>query len=289
MTITHISLAQIRVLTEIAQTGSFSAAAQSIGMTQSGASHAIKKLEEALGVKLLMRMRDRVVPTEIGLSVLADAREVILAIERIRQTCAAGTGVHTGRVRIGSVVSAASRVLPRRLAEYRRRYPDVAVTLMEGTDQEVCEWVERAVVDIGLTAETSAGTEGIVVAEDAFRLVVAQGHALARKKSIDLAEVAKEPFLMSGSGCEPAIRRIFARARIDPIVAGHVRDTGALIKMVGEGLGITLMPELSLPEREQSISVVDIHPAARRQVLALTRKNQELMPAVGKLVQVLAR
>jgi DNA-binding transcriptional LysR family regulator len=180
-----------------------------IGMTQSGASQAIRVLEAALGVKLLERGRGGVVPTEIGRTVLQDARDAVLAIERMQQRCAAASGLQIGKLRIGSVASAAARILPQVLAQFRRHYPGVQLTMLEGTDREVLQWVETGIVDIGLTSESSSEIDSRVIAEDDFLLLVNRDHVLSKRRRVKLGEIAEESFLMSGSGCEPAIRQLF--------------------------------------------------------------------------------
>lgn len=287
MTITHINLAQLRVFAAIAEEASFSAAAARIGITQSGASQAIRTLEAALGVRLLARYRDGVVPTEIGQAVLADARDALAAVERLQQRCAAAAGQLTGRLRIASVVSAAAHLLPPVLADYRRRYPEVAVTLLEGTDREVLEWVEGAAVDLGLTAECSPETTSIEILADDLRLLVPAGHRLAGRAPVPLADIAPEPFLMSASGCEPAIRQLFATAGLVPRVVFTVRDTLTLVHMVAQGLGVTVMPDLSIPRDEPGLRSLALDPPARRTLLAVTRSAMPPLPAAEKLVQML--
>lgn len=288
MTITDITLAQLRILAAIVDEGSFSAAAQRIGMTQSGASQAIRALEATLGVSLLTRRRGGVVPTEVGRLVLDDARIALLAVERMRQACAAARGSHAGRLRVGSVESAARRILPPLLARFRLLYPAVEVALMEGADDEVLAWVEARAVDVGLTAAMSPGTEGRVIAEDDFLLVVPQDHALAARDRVSLAEVATVPFLMSGGGCAPAVHRLFAAAGVTPEVTLTVRDPLALGRMVAQGLGVTVMPELSIPEGEPGLRRLPLDPPARRRLLAVTHRAPPPPPVAGPFLELLA-
>jgi DNA-binding transcriptional LysR family regulator len=256
-------------------------------MTQSGVSQAIKCLEDALGLQLLARGRNGALPNEIGRAVITDAREAILAIERMQQKCAARKGEHRGQLRIGSVQSASMRLLPPKLAAYQERHRNIDITLMEGTDAEVCEWVENAVVEIGLTAVDSPTTRASLLAEDDFLLVLRRDHRLARRRSVTLREIASEPFLMSASGCEPAIRQIFARANVSPRIAFHVRDAAALVKMAAQGLGVTLMPALAIPENAPGVSRVRLEPRSRRRLLLVTRRDRDLSPVAEGFYQML--
>ncbi|MHB8271822.1 LysR family transcriptional regulator [Bradyrhizobium sp.] len=284
MTITNISLAHLRVLTAVADRGSFSAAAEEIGITQSGVSQSIKQLEAVLGARLLVRGRDGVTTTDLGSAALADARAALQAIERLRQRCSAAKGLQSGHLRIGSISSVAARLLPGPLAEFRRLYPGISVELIEGTDGEVGEWVENKVVDLGLSGETTPGLHATVIARDDFALVVGAKHSLAKRRGVRLSEVGHQPFLMSTSGCEPAIRRLFRKARIDPPIAFRVRDPAALANMVGQGLGVTIMPRLAIPAGIRSVVCLPIEPREKRRIVALTQKSRHDMPAIDLLL-----
>src|SRR5512135_20514 len=143
ISMSNISLRQLSVLSAVVDTGGFTAAAQKLGITQSAASQALITLEAAVCVELVSRGGDVTVVTEIGSQVLADAREALRAVERLRERCANSAGLPSGTLRIGSVVSAAARLLPTRLRHLATRYPAIRVVLMEGTDEEVSEWAAR--------------------------------------------------------------------------------------------------------------------------------------------------
>ncbi|MGJ4896001.1 MULTISPECIES: LysR family transcriptional regulator [unclassified Bradyrhizobium] len=288
MTITNISLAHLRVLSSVVDCGTFSAAATEIGLTQSGVSQSIKHLEAVLGGQLLIRHRDGIRITELGRAVLADARAALQAVERIRQTCSAVNGLLAGHIRIGSVSSVAARLLPARLAEFKRMYPRITVSLIEGTDAEVCEWVEKDIIDLGLTGETTPAVQPIVIMEDEFVLVVASDHRLASRRQISLTDAADEPFLMSASGCEPAIRQIFDQAKINPPIVLRVRDAEALVNMVSQDIGITIMPQLAIPADSRAIAQISIKPRRRRQVFAITRSGAPKVPAAERLNAMLS-
>lgn len=289
MTITNISLAHLRVLSTVAEQGTFSAAAEEIGITQSGVSQSIKHLETVLGAQLIVRRRDGVTTTDLGRDVLADARAALHAVECIRQRCSAAKGLPSGHLRIGSVSSVAARLLPAPLAEFRRLYPRITVGLMEGTDAEICEWVDKNIVDLGLTGETTPEVQSVVIGEDEFVLVLGSEHRFSKRQSIRLTELAQEPFLMSTSGCEPAIRRIFRNSKIDPAIVFRVRDPEALANMVSQGHGVTIMPQLAIPTQVERIATISIEPQQRRHIFAVTRRGRSELPAVGTLKIMLSK
>jgi DNA-binding transcriptional LysR family regulator len=282
MTITNVSVAHLRVLTTVVERGTFSAAAEEIGITQSGISQSIKQLEAVLDTRFLVRHRDGVTTTDLGRAALVDARAALQAIERLRQSAA--KGLQSGHVRIGSVSSVAARLLPGSLAEFRRLYPGISVDLIEGSDSEVCEWVENKIVDLGLSGETTPTLLPTVIAKDDFALVVGSKHILAKRRGVRLSDLKHEPFRMSTSGCEPAIRRLFKKAKIDPSIAFRVRDPAALTNLVAQGLGVTIMPRLAIPAGTRSVVCLPIEPRQARRIVALTQKSHNKMPAIDLLL-----
>ena len=283
----NITLAQLRVLVTVVDRGGFTAAAQVLGMTQSGVSQAVQSLEDAVSVALLSRGRDGVEPTEIGRVALAEASAALAAVDRFRQHCASWAGLDSGTLRIGSVASAASRLLPPKLRNFKIRYPRIEIVLLEGSDAEISDWVLADVVEIGLTAYQPSDLRAELVAEDDFIAVVGRQHRFSKRRSISIADLAEEPFIMSGSGCEPAIRAFFVESGRNPQVAFTVRDMTTLFEMVRQGLGVTIVPSLSLPSDQTDLRVVGFAPARRRNLLAVTRSSGPLSPAADAFLSVL--
>lgn len=149
---------------------------------------------------------------------------------------------NTGRLRIGSVPSAAMRLLPRLLHSFQRRHPGIELVLLEGTDQEVREWVLSHIVDVGFAGIPLKGLYTQLVAKDELLLVVPHAHQLALHKTVSLKQIAVEPFLISKGGCEPFIRQLFRTAQVTPHVTLEVREMTTLLSLVQEGLGVTIVP-----------------------------------------------
>lgn len=247
----------------------------------------MQSLEEALGVVLLSRGRDRAEATEIGLRVLAETKSALSAVERIHQHCAAWSGLDSGRLRIGSVASAAVRLLPDRIRAFRTRYPSIDITLLEGSDAEVRDWAVVDAVDIGFTTEEAAGLESRVVAEDDFVAIVPRRLRRIATQAASLSELSHHPFVMSGSGCEPAIRAMYTSEKCELRVAFTVREMTTLFEMVRQGLGVTIVPTLSLPGDMTNLRVLQLDPPRRRKLLAVTRHQPYLSPASAAFLELL--
>ncbi len=286
--LTNVSLRQLRAFAGVIEAGSFTAASESLGVTQSSISQSISRLEDALGVPLVSRNRDGVVPTEIGTQALADAEAALRAVERLHQRCSAYRDLAVGILRVGSVGSAAARLLPGALKALRDQHPALEVNLFEGTDEEVADWTLEGIVDVGFTAETRSGLANKVVASDEYVAVLPKDHPAKGKKRMALSDLDEEPFVMPGASCEPSIRAMFAEAGASPKVACTVRGTSSLLSMVGAGIGVTIVPELSLPDDRSEFAIVKFLPPIIRHVLAVTDATVKPTPGVEALLANLA-
>lgn len=287
-----VTLQQLRVLVAVAEAGGFTKAAGALRMTQPGVSHTIAGLEAQLGAPLVERGRGGVRPTEVGERVLVYAREILSLVERIGHEASEAYELRTGRLRIGSFPSAASRILPALMGAFNERYPGVEVTLMEGTDQEVLEHVRSRAVDVGFVTLPAGGVETVPVAEDELLAVLPGRHPLGDAEAVSIERLAKEPFVMSKGGCEPLISSAFRSAGCEPSTRFEVRDMGAILAMVGEGLGVTIVPELALPRHPEDLAdlrTVPLDPPVRRRLALATRSLDTSPPAANAFFQLAQR
>jgi DNA-binding transcriptional LysR family regulator len=275
-----MTLTQLQVFIMLVETGNFTRAAERLYMTQSAVSHALANLERELGVVLLERQRTGVTVTWVGEQVLRHARSIIGAVECIRQETAAAKGVETGKLRVGSFPSVSKEVLPPILGSFRRSYPGIEVTLLEGTDQEVYDWLVSCAVDMSVVTLPTANVTTIPLASDEMVAVLPADHVLAKTETIQVEHMVSDPFIMSKGGCEPLIRTIFERVGITPHVAFEASDTGAVLAMVEEGLGVTIVPRFALSAAFLHARILSLDPPIHRQLGLAVRPHASLSPAI---------
>jgi DNA-binding transcriptional LysR family regulator len=276
----NVTLVQIRCFRGVAERGSFTAAAEQLCLSQSAVSQAVAGLEKTLGVPLLVRGRDGVTLTSAGAGALQHARVVLACVERF------AAGVRTsralsGNLHIGVVQSAAIRLLPGWMRQLRAIHPEVKIVLYEGTDPEVTGWVEAGAVEIGFTSRTQAALTATPVFEDDYVVVVPKRHEFAGRTSVSLKELDGKRMLMSGGGCETLVAELLAAASSNPEIACMVRDNATLVSMVGEGLGLTIMPELAVPVDHSRVIIIRLRPNVRRTLHAVTVGLDKISPAAS--------
>src|SRR5215216_2828875 len=261
--------AQLRVLVTVADTGGFSPAATRLSMSQPGVSRAVAALESELGTTLLTRRNGRAAPTAAGERVLLHAREMLARAEAIRQEASAAGGVCTGRVRLGSFASVSAQLLPGILATLRVRHPGVEVTLFEGHDEEVIGWVRERAVDVGVVTREAPDLDVRPLAAD--RLV---------------ALLAPEPFILSRGGCERLILETFTAAGHAPRIAFEVHEVSTIVAMVAEGLGVSVVPELSAVAVPARVALRPLSPPVRRPLGLAVPSLAEAPPGVRAFLDV---
>ncbi|MCF6468613.1 LysR family transcriptional regulator [Nonomuraea sp. MG754425] len=262
-----MTFTQLRVLRAVARTGSMTRAAEELATTQSAVSHALRALERELGVVLLVRGGHGVSLTAVGRAVCHRATLILNQLEALEQEASAARGQDGGALRVGVIPSANARLLPPILRAFGRAHPQVRLTVIEGSDGEVLEWLRTGAADVATLTDAAAGVSPELVTEplarDRLLAVLPTGHDLSAGPAVPVAELARHPFIMSTGGCEPLIRSLGVRWRCHY----RVRDTGSILAMVAEGLGVSIMPELSLPARLTGVAALPLEPETPRTIL----------------------
>jgi DNA-binding transcriptional LysR family regulator len=150
-----MTFTQLEIFALVAELRGFTAAALRLGVSQSAVSHAIKSLEQELGVQLIERQGATADVTELGKRLLVRVREILGLTESMRQEVALASGLNKGLLRIGSFGPTSSlKLIPAILDVFQKRYPGIEVRIDEGTDNETLQWILDRRVDIGFVQQT---------------------------------------------------------------------------------------------------------------------------------------
>lgn len=254
---------ELRILVAVAEEGGFSAAAPRLGTTQSAVSHALRGIERKLGVVLFERGRYGARPTPAGARAVAHARRVLRMLEvLVREARDTPTAEITGPLRITAFRSAALYLLPAVLERLSARHPGIEATVTvvreigPGTAGEVAEG--RADLGIatlgagtlGAGTQPAPGLVGDVLLEEPYALVHPAGHPDPRSL----------PLVDWKENCSAATRAWWAAQDWIPAATVRAEDDGAVLSMVGSGLGMAIMPALSLTAVPPGTRITDLGP-----------------------------
>lgn len=285
-----MNLTQLRSLIAVAEAGSFTAAAEAVGVTQSGMSQALAALEETLGVKLLVRQRHGVELTAFGERALDHARAAFAHLESVRQEAMEVTGEETGSIRIAALPSVFATVLPPLLRRFRSLHPGIKVVALETDDREVEVWLEAGAVDLGVVLNPSPDSAAVLIGQDAWVGVLPASHRLGRRSTLSLTELAAEPFVLATGGCHVHARTLAETAGLSLAdVRMEVRDWASATALVREGVGVSLVPESTLPEKRKGLRTVRLDPPLARLFGLKTSSAREVSRASRLFVELAKR
>src|SRR5262249_1915947 len=176
-------LHHLHALTAIADSGSFTAAAKRLRISQSSLSHSISDLEGELNLSLLERSRQGARPSQAGLRILAHARQALASVESIRAEARSSAGQLFGRVKIGSIPRAAIAFLPKVIGPFCRENPHVEVVLLEEPSQgmeQLVKWLRGAVIDVAIMELPVPDLNVVPFLRDELCVIVASSSPAAR-------------------------------------------------------------------------------------------------------------
>jgi DNA-binding transcriptional LysR family regulator len=245
---------RLRVLREVTARGSFAAAAEALSFTQSAVSQQIAALEREAGTRLVERGVRPVRLTDAGRALLAHAEVVLARLDEAEQELGEIARLRRGRLRLASFPTAIATLVPRALAVFNQRHPDVDLTVIDDHGQGLIPRLARWELDLALIYEHAALPEPDVelerthLLEDPFDLVVPLGHPLAGRASVALEELADETWI--GGAPDSAYGAIVVHscqaAGFEPRFAFGSDDYNAVQAFVAVGLGIAVLPRLAL-------------------------------------------
>ncbi|HGM6069661.1 TPA: LysR family transcriptional regulator [Stenotrophomonas maltophilia] len=263
-----MNLAHWRLLVAVADEGTISRGADRVGISQSGASQALAQLEASLGFAVFVRERRQVEITALGRRVIEHARSMLGGLQAIRALADDSRGVSGVRIRLASFPSIISGVLPPLLRDFRRRHPGIEVVTVEGTDVEVEHWLASGMVDVGVVMNPAADRDPLALGSDEWMAVLPQAHPLGRRATgggVALSELAGEPFILATGGCTVNGQRLMSDAGLEMAdVRVTVRDWASACVLVREGLGVSLVPESTLPGDRHGLRVMPLRPLIHR-------------------------
>ncbi|QFZ21071.1 LysR family transcriptional regulator [Saccharothrix syringae] len=264
-----MELQQLRYVVAVAETNSFTRAAERCLVVQSALSHQIARLERELGARLFERTSRRVRLTPAGAAFLPAARQCLDAAERAAAEVAAAVGEVRGRLALGTIPTVTAVDLPRALREFRGRYPHVRISLRVGGSDDLVAQVKEGTLDVAfLGLPTTARLDGVASCEllrDRLLAVVAPDHPLAGEPSVTLRRLAGEVFvdLPAGTAGRAQSDLAFAAAGLVRDVAFEVTTADFIGRLVEQGLGVAMLPAAYAPQLTGVVTVEVADAAAR--------------------------
>lgn len=292
-----MTLTELRYVVAVARERHFGRAAESCHVSQPTLSAAIKKLEEQLEVRLFERSPTEVTVTPLGEEIVRQAQVVLEEAAAIPIIARRGKDPLAGPLTVGVIHTISPYLLPRLVGEVIRRHPQMPLVLQENFTVNLLEMLRNGEIDCAILAEPFPDS-GLAVAalyDEPFMIAVPSGHRLARRKSVPADELKRETMLLLGTGhcfrdqvldvC-PEFARFSSDAEgIRKSFEGSSLET--IKYMVAAGMGVTVVPMMSVPREPDPAGQVTYVPFAppvpTRRVVLATRRSFTRHEAVDAL------
>jgi LysR family hydrogen peroxide-inducible transcriptional activator len=245
-----MELHQLRYACAVAETGSFSRAAERCQIAQPSLSQQVLKLEEDLGVKLFDRLGRGVRLTEPGRAFLPHARAILDHVDLARASVASNNTSVRGNVTLGAIPTIAPYLIPRYTAAFTKRYPDARLRIVEETTPVLIDGLRDLSIDFALLALPlrHKDLELQPLRTERLLAVLPEDHPLAASESLSLAELRGESFVMLRDGhCFRDLSlALCGSARVNPNIAFESGQFSSILGMVAAGIGMSLVPEMAI-------------------------------------------
>ena len=242
-----MELRQLEYFVAVAEECHFTRAAQRMHVAQSGLSASIRSLERELGAALFLRSTRQVELTEAGRALLVEARRALTNVAAAKDAVAAVQGLLRGRLAIGAIQCLCTVDLPGVLARFSRQHPGVDIQLRHDSSGALVEQVRAGRLDIAFVTRPPRVPDEVAIQPlDTVPMMLACGpdHPFAARDSVDLAELEGQPFVdyHPDWGTRDTVDRLLAANCVDRHVALEVNDVHSLLDLVGNGLGVAILP-----------------------------------------------
>lgn len=232
----------------VAEAMSFRRAAAQLGTVPSSVSRTIAVLEDSLGVELFERSSKGVQLTQVGHAFLRDARGIVVAVDRARETADSVASGYGGRLRVGVCEDATTPTFAAVLAGHREQCPAVELELFEMPSAAQPSALQRGEIDIGLLLPP-VPSDGLQLDElwsEDWLVAMPSDHRLAASEVISIRDLSGENFVTAhqefGPGCHQQTQEMFAAAGVRPRIVARAFRRMTMLMLVHSGAGVTLVP-----------------------------------------------
>jgi len=291
-----MDLHQLEAFVAVVERESFTRAAETLHLTQPAVTRQVAGLELELHTRLLERMGRRVQLTASGEALYRYATEILRLCQEAERVVADVASGAAGRLAVGASSTTATYILPPLLRHFRAAHPGVELSVHTGISARVVAMVRSNVVDVGIVTglQHEDGLVRIPLAEYATVVVVYPEHPLARNAGpIATTDLQGSPLILmeEGTNLRSYVDRLLSAAGVEEQVTMELDNVEAIKKMIEAGLGISLLPLISVMSEVETgrlvvLPLIDV-PSAQRRIAAIHRQDKYMGTALKAFLALL--
>jgi len=292
-----MDLWQLHIFCRVIEHKSFSRAAEAVHLSQPTVSAHIKDLEAHFGCPLIDRLAKEAAPTQAGRLLYGYARRLLGLRDEAESAMSQYQGKTRGRLVVGGSTIPGTYLLPRAVGRFRRRYPEVRLSLVIEDTAGIISGILEGVLELGVVGAES-GEKDIrqeAVMEEEMRLIVPRGHPWAKRRRVALAELWEEPYIAreAGSGTLQSLQAHIGdlgRERRELNVIAEMGSTEAVCQGIREGIGVSILSPLAVAEdlaagRLKALAVEGLD--LTRRFYLTTHRRRSLSPLATAFIEEL--
>lgn len=276
-----------QVIVKIVELGSFAQAAAFCNYSQSAVSKIVSTVESELGVTLLIRTHKGVRLTEDGAQLFPYIRGLSNTDAALYEKASELVGIESGTIKLGTFSSISSHILAPILRDFKKEHPNIKFELFEGLYSDTEKWISNGTTDLGFVyMPTMKEFTTVPMFEDRMLALLPSDHPLAALDVIPLAAFENEPFIML-SGTDREVLKAFSRKHIKPDIEYVTDNDYAIISMVENGLGLSILAELMLRDDNHDIVVRETEAKTSRKIGLAIKNKAHVSLAVNNFMDFL--
>ncbi|WP_164914436.1 LysR family transcriptional regulator [Aminipila luticellarii] len=281
-----MNISQYEAFLKTIELGSLTKAAETLGYTQSGLSHMMNALESDCDLKLMMRDRSGVRITADGQQLLPYFQTICNGQHNLSEKINEIHRLEFGLVRVGTFTSVSAQWLPGIIKRFHADFPKIQFELLHGSNNEDLEdWVINGRVDCAFVKiPTRQPLEAIFLRRDPFVAILPSNHDLADHLFLPVSALTEYPYIKLDESADDGISDIFESHQIRPNVRFVEKEDYAIMAMVDNGLGISVLPELVLKDTARKIVIKKLDIPAYRDIGIVVKNKKMLTASAQKFV-----
>ena len=274
------------IFLEVAKCGNLTKAADTLGYTQSGISHTLRRLEEEYNLSLFYRSRNGAQLTPAGEAILPYVTQLVQSEKSLKQMVQSLHDLHQGTLNIGSYISISRNWLPSIIQRFKQDFPSIKINFKEGGNEDILLWLENHEIDLGfLSTDQQEGMEWIPLATDHLRAVLPRDYPVPASGLFPLEDFHGKTFIISAPGIDIDIHRTLQTYQITPDIQYSAKDDYTIISMVEHHLGISILPELILQDHSGNVLTLPLEPDCTRQLGILVPSVSLSSPVTSTFIE----
>jgi LysR family hydrogen peroxide-inducible transcriptional activator len=280
---------QLRYVVAVARAGNFSRAAEQCHVSQPSLSQQIQKLEEELGERLFDRMKREAKLTPHGEAFLPRALKILEEVDLAKREASDAHRLLRGRVILGVLPTIAPYLLPAVLVDFAKKFPGVEIVIHEDTTAQLLKLANACEIDFAIASRPIQDPRMEVkdLFAEELRLALPPRHPLTRKRTVRLADLEKEPFIVMKEGhcLGDQVLNFCERRDLKPTVSFRSAQLETIQALVQSGVGISLIPAMAARSKRAGLPHYRslVSPRPQRKIVAIWPKQRPLSRAANEL------